>query len=113
MHPFRAFDDYSVEGTGFNIKLGAIIRPFKYSPFKVGLYVHTPTWYELKNISSASIADPYGNVIDTRDYELYNDDLRVKCSLSTPWDEFKTRFTIGIILIISCFEQRIVHLVEI
>ncbi|MBE6297667.1 MAG: hypothetical protein E7088_04120 [Bacteroidales bacterium] len=82
---YSLVNDYSVEGTGFNIKLGAIIRPFKYSPFKVGLYVHTPTWYELENISSASIADPYGNVIDTRDYELYNDDLRVKCSLSTPW----------------------------
>ena len=78
-------NNYAVEGNGFDIKLGAIIRPFKYSPFRIGLSVHTPTWYDLKNYSSASIADPYGNVIDTRDYELYNDELRTVAEIATPW----------------------------
>lgn len=82
---YSLVNNYKIEGTGLDLKLGAIIRPFKYSPFKIGLAVHTPTWYNLENISSASIADPYGNVIDTRDYELYNDDLRTKSKLMTPW----------------------------
>lgn len=35
------------EGTGFDLKLGAIIRPFEYSPFRIGFAIHTPTWYAM------------------------------------------------------------------
>ena len=31
-----------IKGSGFDVKLGAIIRPFEYSPFRVGLAIHTP-----------------------------------------------------------------------
>lgn len=37
----------SIEGSGFDIKFGTIIRPFEYSPFRIGLAVHTPTFYNL------------------------------------------------------------------
>ena len=40
-------DDREVTGTGFDVKFGAIIRPSEYSPFRFGLYLHTPTWYDL------------------------------------------------------------------
>lgn len=38
---------YSLEGSGVDLKLGAIIRPFEYSPFRIGLAIHTPIWYSL------------------------------------------------------------------
>lgn len=43
------------EGTGFNVKLGAIFRPIDDSPFRFGFAVHTPTWYELTDIYDSNI----------------------------------------------------------
>lgn len=37
----------SVEGSGFDLKFGTIIRPFEYSPLRIGLAVHTPTFFNL------------------------------------------------------------------
>ena len=36
-----------ITGTGFDIKAGVIVRPFENSPFRVGLSVASPTWYDL------------------------------------------------------------------
>lgn len=36
-----------IDGTGFDFKLGAIIRPFETSPLRIGLAIHTPTFYKL------------------------------------------------------------------
>lgn len=75
---------YRIKGQGVDVKIGAIFRPFKYSPFKVGFALHTPTWFEYDEYSSASITDMDGKVIDTRDYELYNGDVIIRSKLSTP-----------------------------
>lgn len=82
---YSLVNNYMVEGTGFDLKLGAIFRPFQYSPFKIGVSVHTPVFYQLMDVSSASIQGPYGDLYDTRDTECYGDDLRVEYSLQTPW----------------------------
>ena len=42
-------DERSITGQGFDIKAGLIIRPIEESPFRVGVSIHTPTWYSLKN----------------------------------------------------------------
>ena len=42
-------DEHSITGLGFNLKLGAIFRPIEESPFRIGLSIHTPTWYNLKS----------------------------------------------------------------
>ncbi len=44
---YRVIDERSIEGTGFDLKFGAIFLPIEDSPFRVGLYLHTPTWYDL------------------------------------------------------------------
>lgn len=95
-------NDYSLTGKGFNVKLGAILRPFKYSPFKIGLAVHTPTWYDLEEIYSASITGIDGYIYDTRDEERFYDDVRVKFKLNTPW-RFNTSvsYTFGSILALN------------
>ena len=40
-------DTRRIEGTGIDVKAGIIVRPVADSPFRFGLYVSTPTWYEL------------------------------------------------------------------
>ena len=42
-----------ISGSGFDFKMGAIIRPFEDSPFRIGLAVHTPTFYRLTYTTSA------------------------------------------------------------
>lgn len=85
-----------IEGSGFNIKLGTIIRPFKYSPFKFGLAVHTPTWYNLKSYSYADIQGPFGDFYDTREWELYGDELRTQSRFNGPWRfSASASYTIG------------------
>lgn len=76
---------HSIEGHGINVKLGAIIRPFKYSPFKIGLSVHTPTWYELTESYYSTIAAVDGYIYDTRDPQRYDGEINSKHKVSTPW----------------------------
>ena len=40
-------DTRRIEGTGIDVKAGIIVRPIEASPFRFGLYVSSPTWYEL------------------------------------------------------------------
>ncbi len=40
-------DNRVITGTGFDIKAGAIFRPIAESPFRIGVSVATPTWYDL------------------------------------------------------------------
>lgn len=80
-------DSREITGTGFDIKLGAIFRPVEESPFRIGVFVHTPTWYDLTSRNYTALlvddsnADPNlhngvsGLSIDnTYDFKLY-----------TPW----------------------------
>lgn len=47
------WEQLRITGTGFDIKAGAIFRPVESSPFRIGVYVNTPTWYDL-SLSSAN-----------------------------------------------------------
>ena len=80
---------YRLEGSGVDLKLGVIMRPFEDSPFRVGLSVHTPTWYELTETTNAVLSSdimafeaPYQeNLSDylTPEYRTY------AYRMSTPW----------------------------
>lgn len=78
-------NDYRVSGTGYDLKLGVICRPFKYSPFKVALSFHTPVFYNMVDVSSASMYGPYGEGYKTSDAECYGDDFYVAYHFYTPW----------------------------
>ena len=41
-------DERRITGTGYNASFGIIFRPVDASPFRIGLSVTTPTWYDLK-----------------------------------------------------------------
>ena len=60
----ESWEDLRIDGTGFDVKAGAIFRPIENSPFRIGLYVNTPTWYDL-SLSSANdvtMADRQGSI---------------------------------------------------
>lgn len=50
---FQYRNDEIVSGNGYDVKFGAIYRPIASSPFRVGVSVTTPTWY---NISTTRLA---------------------------------------------------------
>ena len=59
-------DERKITGTGIDLKFGVIVRPLEESAFRVGAYVHTPTWYQLTSSNSSVIInnawDPINNV---------------------------------------------------
>ena len=73
-------DERRIDGNGFNIKAGVIFRPIETSPFRVGLSIETPTWYDLTTSNSTTFVNAsYGtsskkNIGESYDFKLY-----------TPW----------------------------
>lgn len=75
-------DERTISGSGFDVKAGVIFRPIEESPFRVGLYLHTPTWYDLKTENRttllSNLAEGYGkgnqSTSGRYDYKFY-----------TPW----------------------------
>lgn len=70
-----------ITGTGFDVAVGIIVRPFESSPFRIGAYVKTPTWYDLTTtnttgltIGTASGRNTPGGISNSYDYKFY-----------TPW----------------------------
>lgn len=50
-------DDRKITGTGADIKAGIIFRPIDESPFRVGLSISTPTWYDLTTSNYTTLSD--------------------------------------------------------
>lgn len=86
-----------IEGIGWNAKLGIIFRPFEESPLRVGLAIHTPTFYSLSYKTRAAIQSTlWYTDIKTGEqfqeeksfstfYDLGNKDMKHEFDLHTPW----------------------------
>ena len=83
-----------VKGSGFDIKFGTIIRPFEYSPFRIGLSVHTPTFYNLNYKTSVYLESDVLNAetgeidlwsVNSRDYLSEGGNMVQEFRLQTPW----------------------------
>ena len=73
-----------ISGSGVDVKFGVIVRPFEYSPLRVGLAVHTPVFYNLTYSTSAILTSDYTDqVIDT--YNYVDGDIWYDFNLRTPW----------------------------
>ena len=91
-----SMEQVKITGTGFDVKFGAIFRPFVDSPFRIGVYVNSPVFYELTR-SSAIDMEAYnlpksfapsesqpgisGNLYDSDYHNISDYDFR----LNTPW----------------------------
>lgn len=75
----------NINGGGVDFKFGAIVRPFQYSPLRIGFALHTPIFYKLTHTTSAVLTSDFAEeVIDTRNY-LDGGDMNFEYQLSTPW----------------------------
>ncbi len=74
-------DERKVTGSGFDIKLGAIVRPVDESPFRFGVSVQTPTWYDLKSENYTMLFNNsrYGDFDQGENGEVY------EFRMNTPW----------------------------
>lgn len=71
-----------ITGTGFDITAGIIVRPIASSPFRIGAYVKTPTWYDLTT-SNVTRIDRNTNTGGKNDWEEVPNSYDYK--LWTPW----------------------------
>lgn len=86
-----------ISGAGFDMKFGVIMRPFEYSPLRLGLSIHTPTFYRLTYTTGAllnanlkmtnnetGVEYMENVVVNTQDY-LDGRDMGRDFHLRTPW----------------------------
>jgi len=74
-------DERKIKGSGFDIKAGVIIRPVEESPFRLGMYIATPTWYRLTSSNSTYMINetPFGKWDKGESAESYD------FHFYTPW----------------------------
>lgn len=79
----------SLSGAGFDVKLGIIVRPLEDSPFRFGVSIATPIFFDLTQSSYLYMNSPYaftddkGNKFEhtEADVEIGDFDYRIR----TPW----------------------------
>lgn len=81
-----------INGTGANVKLGVIIKPV--NEFRIGLAVHTPTWYNfnqgydgsvLYSYYNPNLADGQNNPLTNNNNPEYTEIANFDWRLSSPW----------------------------
>lgn len=91
-----SYEEMKISGTGFDIKAGIIFRPVETSPFRIGVYVNSPVFYDL-TLRSASDVLMYGENSpqtfvgeDGKTYPYYTKESSATSAdygfrLDTPW----------------------------
>ncbi len=85
-----------IHGSGVDMKLGAIVRPFEESSFRIGLAVHTPIFYSLTYTTGALLTSDFmvtdDNGVESMEritIDTYNElgggDMDRDFNLYTPW----------------------------
>lgn len=79
-----------INGTGWNIKLGVIVKPI--NELRLGFAVHTPTWYHLTQQYNGEVSaeftptDYAGNALGARrTFNEYTDDAYFNWHYKAPW----------------------------
>ena len=80
-------DNRKVTGSGFDITAGVIVRPVAESPFRIGAYVKSPTWYDLTTSNVTGLVYVQGT---TSKVSYISNSYDIK--LWTPW---KFGFSLG------------------
>ena len=92
-----------IKGNGFDLKLGAIVRPFAESPFRIGVAIHTPVFYDLDYKTHAYLASDIHTdegikvwEVDTRKQLPGGGDMVRSFKFRTPWIyQFSLGHTVG------------------
>ena len=83
LHEYYYLNDERTEGEGYSGALGIIYRPVEYSPFRVGLSIHMPTYYEIETSSDLYMESPYAD--GSRPYSAQDDAVYNHYEMRTPW----------------------------
>ncbi len=75
-------DSRKITGVGANIKGGIIFRPVEASPFRIGLSIETPTWYDLRTTNTTTIFNHTDR--GSKNKALSNGEV-YEFEISTPW----------------------------
>ena len=79
---------YRTTGKGFDLKLGAILRPFSEYSFRVGVSATTPTRYTLRDYNSAIISSHFSNgnnwELDTYSKDAFGGDCYTDYTMVAP-----------------------------
>ena len=93
---FDLYNNQHITGSGWNMKLGVIVKPV--NELRIGLAVHTPTWYDLSQSGYATTdydyaeIDANGQVVgDPLSGSQHTDDSYYNFKLNAPW-----RFMVGV-----------------
>lgn len=93
---FDLYNNQHITGSGWNMKLGVIVKPV--NELRIGLAVHTPTWYDLSQSGYATTdydyaeIDANGQVVgDQLSGSQHTDDSYYNFKLNAPW-----RFMVGV-----------------
>jgi hypothetical protein len=80
-------DMRTIKGTGVDMKFGVIARPMEYSPFRVGLYIHTPIWYDLTSENTTALYNlsALGECLDGSYIESGDIENSYDFRFYTPW----------------------------
>jgi hypothetical protein len=84
--PFNSLnfqDNYILDGTGVNLKIGAIVRPIPM--LRLGLAVHTPTVYNFSDNSVAIMKYNYGSSTGDKEFTATSPNRNIQYTLATPW----------------------------
>ena len=80
-------DERRITGNGVDLKAGIIFLPIEESPFRIGLSISTPTWYEMKSENYTVL---HNNTVTPENYKpwgydyLSSDDV-YEYKYYTPW----------------------------
>ena len=88
---YYALRNHSVtSGSGFNMKFGVIVKPI--NEFRIGLAIHTPTWYNLSTHYASTIDYSYGYNFNadglpgsSNEGQYYSDDAYYDWHMKSPW----------------------------
>ena len=76
-----------IDGTGVDIKVGAIFLPVDGSPFRVGLYINSPVFYDLKlrGDAGSGFVQYSGNLSDNNSSAYIRNYCNYEYKIYTPW----------------------------
>jgi hypothetical protein len=86
-------NEYKANGTGINLKIGAIYRPIQ--ALRFGLALHTPTSYELGETQTADFIYDFTLKSTPKSVEANSKEFEVKYSVNTP---LKTMASVGFLI---------------
>ena len=76
-----------IDGTGVDVKVGAIFLPIDGSPFRVGLYINSPVFYDLKlrGDAGSGFVQYSGNLSDNNSSAYIRNYCTYEYKIYTPW----------------------------